>query len=198
MTHFRIGALSLAVLALSGCSFTPKYERPAAPVAATFPDQIAPVAAQTDNMGWREFVGDERLRELISLALANNRDLRVAVLNIEQARAQYRVQDAQTLPTVSANGSGTAARTPASVSGTAVTSHQYSANLGVSAYELDLFGRVRNLSNQALEQFLATEQARRTTHISLVAEVTTAYLTWAADLERLALAQETLRSQSES
>jgi len=140
------------------------------------------------------------LRSLIELALANNRDLRVAILNIEQARAQYRVQDAQTLPTVNASGSGTAARTPASLSstGAAVTSHQYSANLGVSAYELDLFGRVRNLSSQALEQYLATEQARRTTQISLVAEVTTAYLTWAADQERLALAIDTLRSQTES
>jgi multidrug efflux system outer membrane protein len=193
-------SLVAAALVLAGCAnLAPTYERPAAPVPAAYPD-VAPESSSAADIDWRTFFADAKLRGLIELALANNRDLRVAVLNIEQARAQYRVQDAQTLPTVNATGSGTAARTPASVSGagTAITSHQYSANLGVSAYELDLFGRVRNLSNQALEQFLATEQARRTTQISLVAEVTTAYLNWAADLERLALAQETLRSQSES
>lgn len=193
-------SLIAAALVLSGCAnLAPTYERPAAPVPAAYPD-AAPESSSAADIDWRTFFADTKLRGLIELALTNNRDLRVAILNIEQARAQYRVQDAQTLPTVNATGSGTAARTPASLSGagTAVTSHQYSANLGVSAYELDLFGRVRNLSSQALEQFLATEQARRTTQISLVAEVTTAYLNWAADLERLALAQETLRSQSES
>ena len=193
-------SLIAAALVLSGCAnLAPTYERPAAPVPAAYPD-AAPESSSAADIDWRTFFADAKLRGLIELALSNNRDLRVAVLNIEQARAQYRVQDAQTLPTVNATGSGTAARTPASVSGTgtSITSHQYSANLGVSAYELDLFGRVRNLSAQALEQFLATEQARRTTQISLVAEVTTAYLNWAADLERLALAQETLRSQSES
>ena len=193
-------SLLAAALVLTGCAnLAPAYERPATPVPAAYPGAAADGAAATD-IDWRTFFADGKLRSLIALALDNNRDLRVAILNIEQARAQYRVQDAQTLPTVNATGSGTSARTPASLSstGTAVTSHQYSANLGVSAYELDLFGRVRNLSSQALEQFLATEQARRTTQISLVAEVTSGYLTWAADLERLALARETLRSQSES
>ncbi len=193
-------SLMAAALLLAGCAnLAPIYERPASPVPAAYPGATpdSTAAAQAD---WQEFFSDARLRELIDLALKNNRDLRVAVLNIEQARAQYRIQDAQTLPTLNAAGSGTAARTPGSLSGTGATviSHQYSANLGVSAYELDLFGRVRNLSKQALEQFLATEQARRATQISLVAEVATAYLTWAADLERLALARDTLRSQSES
>lgn len=193
-------SLMAAALLLAGCAnLAPTYERPAAPVPETYPG-TAPDATAVGQIGWQEFFADQKLRDLIDLALTNNRDLRVAILNIEQARAQYRVQDAQTLPTVNATSSGTAARTPASLSstGAVVTSHQYSANLGVSAYELDLFGRVRNLSEQALEQFLATEQARRATQITLVAEVTTAYLTWAADLERLALAHETLRSQSES
>ena len=193
-------SLMAAALLLAGCAnLAPIYERPASPVPAAYPGATpdSTAAAQAD---WQEFFSDARLRELIDLALKNNRDLRVAVLNIEQARAQYRIQDAQTLPTLNAAGSGTAARTPGSLSGTGATviSHQYSANLGVSAYELDLFGRVRNLSKQALEQFLATEQARRATQISLVAEVATAYLTWAADLERLALARDTLRSQSQS
>lgn len=193
-------SLVAAALVLAGCAnLAPTYEQPAAPVPAAYPG-AAPSGPAVADIDWQTFFADFKLRRLIELALANNRDLRVAILNIEQARAQYRVQDAQKLPTINAAGSGTAARTPASLSGTgaAMTSHQYSANLGVSAYELDLFGRVRNLSSQALEQYLATEQARRSTQISLVAEVTTAYLTWAADLERLALAGETLRSQSAS
>jgi outer membrane protein, multidrug efflux system len=194
-----ISALTAALL-LAGCvNLAPTYERPAAPVPASYPEAKADGAASAD-IAWQDFFADAKLRGLIELALANNRDLRVAILNIEQSRAQYRIQDAATVPGVNASGSGTAARTPASLSGTgaAVTSHQYSATLGVSAYELDLFGRVRNLSDQALEEYLATEQARRSTQISLVAEVASAYLTWAADLERLALARDTLRSQSES
>lgn len=193
-----------AALLLSGCvNLAPRYERLAAPVPEHYPDAPADAGsngAANADVGWRTFFADAKLRGLIELALDNNRDLRVAVLNIAQARAQYRIQDAATLPTLSANGSGTATRTPASLSATgeALTSHQYSATLGVSAYELDLFGRVRNLSAQALEQYLSTEEARRSTQISLVAEVATAYLTWAADLERLALARETLRSQSDT
>jgi len=193
-----------AALLLSGCvNLAPRYERPAAPVPEHYPDAPADAGsngAANADVGWRTFFADAKLRGLIELALDNNRDLRVAVLNIAQARAQYRIQDAATLPTLSASGSGTATRTPASLSATgeALTSHQYSATLGVSAYELDLFGRVRSLSAQALEQYLSTEEARRSTQISLVAEVATAYLTWAADLERLALARETLRSQSDT
>lgn len=193
-------SLVAAALWLTGCAnLAPQYERPAGAVPAAYPGATADGTAHA-SPAWGEFFADARLRSLIGLALANNRDLRVAILNIEQARAQYRVQDAQTLPAINAAGTGNAARTPVSTSptGAPVTSHQYTANLAVSAYELDLFGRVRSLSNQALEQFLATEQARRATQISLVAEVTAAYLTWAADLERLALASETLRSQSES
>ena len=189
-----------ATLLLAACvNLAPPYERPAAPVPDRYPD--APSTGGTSaEVGWCSFFADGRLRGLIELALDHNRDLRVAVLNIAQARAQYRIQDAATLPAIDASGSGTATRTPASLSGTgnAMTTHQYSATLGVSAYELDLFGRVRNLSTQALEQYLATEEARRSTQISLVAEVATAYLTWAADLERLALARDTLRSQSET
>ena len=194
----KLAPLSLAMVAmLAGCSMIPAYERPAAPVPTNY--TAASVQTGAPLPSWRNYFSEPRLQQLIELALDHNRDLRIASLNVEQARAQYRIQDAQTLPTLNAAGSGTAARTPGSLSGTGATviSHQYSANLGVSAYELDLFGRVRNLSKQALEQFLATEQARRATQISLVAEVATAYLTWAADLERLALARVTLRSQSE-
>nr|WP_315191973.1 AdeC/AdeK/OprM family multidrug efflux complex outer membrane factor [uncultured Albidiferax sp.] len=197
MPFFKLTSLALAIV-LAGCSsMAPTYERPAAPVPAVFPTASASGQAAAD-IDWRDFFADTKLRSLIDLALANNRDLRVAVLNIAQARAQYRVQDAATWPTLNATGSGSASRTPASLSGTgqAVVGHQYSASIGTSAYELDLFGRVRSLNAQALESYLATAEARRSTHISLVAEVASAYLTWSADLDRLALARQTLQSQS--
>nr|WP_315236994.1 AdeC/AdeK/OprM family multidrug efflux complex outer membrane factor [uncultured Albidiferax sp.] len=201
MSKRNFTALALA-LALAGCSsLAPDYQRPAAPVPASFAtSSTAPAGAAAADIDWRSFFADARLQSLIAQALANNRDLRIAVLNIEQARAQYRIQDASTWPTVNASGSNTAGRTPASLSSTgqAVVGHQYSATIGFSAYELDLFGRVRSLNAQALESFLATAEARRSTQISLVAEVASAYLTWAADAERLALAQQTLRSQSDS
>ena len=199
MPFFKLTSLALAVV-LAGCStLAPHYERPAAPVPAVFPTASASGQAAAD-IDWRDFFADTKLRSLIDLALANNRDLRVAVLNIAQARAQYRVQDAATWPTLNATGSGSASRTPASLSGTgqAVVGHQYSASIGTSAYELDLFGRVRSLNAQALESYLATAEARRSTHISLVAEVASAYLTWSADLDRLALARQTLQSQSDT
>ncbi len=197
---YSISALVAACI-LAGCtSLAPTYERPAAPVPSAFPNASASSPGEATAVRWQDFFADARLRGLIELALANNRDLRVAVLNIEQARATYRVQDAQRLPSLAANGSGSHSRVPADLSstGAAMVTHQYSANIGVSAYELDLFGRVRNLSAQALDQYLATEEARRSTHISLVAEVATTYLSWSADMARLALAQETLRSQRES
>ena len=199
MPFFKLTSLALAIV-LAGCSsMAPTYERPAAPVPAVFPTASASGQAAAD-IDWRDFFADTKLRSLIDLALANNRDLRVAVLNIAQARAQYRVQDAATWPTLNATGSGSASRTPASLSGTgqAVVGHQYSASIGTSAYELDLFGRVRSLNAQALESYLATAEVRRSTHISLVAEVASAYLTWSADLDRLALARQTLQSQSDT
>ncbi|MBK1616043.1 multidrug transporter [Rubrivivax gelatinosus] len=204
MPRIPFPMLAVVAAALSGCAnLAPNYERPAAPVPASFAvnaTEGATAVKPADEIRWQDYFGDDRLRALIELALENNRDLRVAVLNIEQARATYRIQDAERLPSLSANGSGTQSRVPASLSGTgskAIT-HQYSANLGVSAYELDLFGRVRNLSEQALQEYLGTEQARRTTQISLVANVATGYMSWAADLQRLALARESLRSQEET
>ena len=205
MTRFTWTTLACAAAfaALGGCSLMPTYERPALPVPAAYPVAAsAPVAesAEAADIGWREFFADDHLRQVVALALANNRDLRVATLNIEKARAQYRIQNADLYPSVSATGSQSATRTADNlrVPGNPEISRQYSASVGVSAYELDLFGRVRSLSAQALAQFLATEEARRSTHISLVAEVANSYLTLGADQERLALAQDTLTSQSES
>ena len=188
-------ALALA-LALSGCvSLAPKYERPAAPVAASFPDAGASAATTqaAAQIEWQRFFADARLRQLIELSLANNRDLRVAILNIEQARAQYQVRRADTLPTL--NAALTGSRVPGS--NDSITS-TYSAGFGVSAFELDLFGRVRNLSEAALAQFLATEEARKGAQISLVGSVANTYLSVLADDELLALTRQTLAARAES
>ena len=199
MYRFTLTSVALAALLLTGCSLMPAYQRPMAPVPQAFAgDAGAATAAPVAEIGWRDVFTDPALQRVIETALANNRDLRVAALNIEKARAQYRVQDAALFPTVNASAGGNGSRTPAdlSASGSAQVSHSYSASLGFSAYELDLFGRVRSLNAQALEKFFSTNEARRSTQISLVAEVATAYLTMAADQDRLRLAQDTLASQS--
>lgn len=198
-------AVAPAVLALStltGCmSLAPRYERPAAPVPERFPVPSAaasgPAAA---DIGWSEFFADARLRALIELALANNRDLRVAALNVERARALYQVQGGALFPTVSAVGTGSTQRVPEDLSpgGRAVINRSVSANVAITSYELDLFGRVRSLNEQALQQYFATDESRRAAQIGLVAEVAGAWLTLATDLERLQLAQQTLLAQSRS
>lgn len=206
---FKLVAPGLLALALSGCvNLAPTYVQPAAPVASSWnaADGTASSSGHTaatvsaDNIGWRSFFLDARLREVITLALQNNRDLRVAALNIQYAQAQYRITDASRLPAISASGSNTASRTPASTasSGTVTTAHDYSATLGVSAYELDFFGRLKNLSDAALQTYQYQVETRRSTHISLVAEVASAWLTVASDRELLKLAQDTLESQSKT
>jgi multidrug efflux system outer membrane protein len=187
---------------MSGCTMAPTYARPEAPVPASWPSGPAyrstgagaPSAAEVK---WQEFFVDERLRALVALALENNRDLRVATLNIERSRAQYRIQRAELLPGVNASGSATAQRTPADFSptGDSLVTHQYTVGAGIAGWELDLFGRVQSLKGRALEQFLATEHARRSVQISLVAELATRYLALGADLERLQLAKDTQISQ---
>lgn len=200
--NFLLPSLLTLSLALAGCvSLTPTHERPAAPVAADWP---APAAGSTGapaaaELGWREFVTDARLREVIELALAQNRDLRVALLNVQRAQAQYGVQRSEQLPTVSAGGGQTAQRLPGafSANGQPAISRQYTATVGVSAFELDLFGRVRSLSDAALQQFLATEDGRRSTQISLIAQVASSWLTLAADQERLQLTEQTLKARED-
>ena len=203
-------ALSLslgACLLLGGCAtMAPKYERPAAPVPTAWPTgpsykgTTATAEKPVADIPWQEFFVDAQLRRLIALSLKNNRDLRVAVLNIERARAQFQIRRADLLPHLDATGDATFKRQPAALSatGNAQTTDQYSVGLGVSSYELDLFGRVQSLKDQALDQFLATEQARRSVQISLVSQVAVGYLTLAADRERLQLAKETLTNQQES
>lgn len=213
----NVASLSLSIaFALTGCvSFAPHYQQPALPVAAAWPMAAITTEATTSDsntattssasvvadIGWRDFFVDARLQQLIALALQNNRDLRVAVLNIEKARAQYRIQRADRLPSVNASGAMTRQKAPSIVttsSGGYPITEVYSADVGVSAFELDLFGRVRNLSRAALEQYLAQEEARRSAQLSLIAEVANAYLTLAADRELQRLAQETLASQENS
>ncbi len=193
------------IICLAGCStMVPEYKRPASPVPAQWP--IGPAykevagGAVTDasEVGWRDFYTDENLQKVIDLSLANNRDLRVAALNIEKARALYGIQRAELFPAINATGNWTEQRIPADISsesGEAMNFKQYSVNAGVSSWEIDFFGRIRSLKDRALEQYLATEQARRSAQISLAAEVANTYLTLAADRENLKLAQSTLDAQ---
>lgn len=199
--HRFVPLLSVAMLAGCATTLAPDYARPAAPIAAAWPQPPAadgPVEAA--SLSWPTLFADARLREVVQLALDNNRDLRVAALNIERARAQYGIQRAALLPDLNAGVAGNAGRTPASISGTgnAVTSHAYSASLGISAWEVDLFGRLRSLKDQALQQYLATEATRRATQLGLIAEVAGAYLNLAADGDQLALARETQRSRQQA
>ena len=199
--------LLVLFLIMSGCStMAPQYERPAAPVSADWPSGPSyktPSQATEKALAdipWQEYFVDPQLQALISQALDNNRDLRVAVLNIERSRAQYQILRSDLFPKVDATADATAQRLPKDLSGTgsADTVHEYNVGLGVSSYELDFFGRVRSLKEQALEQYLATEQAQRSVQISLVSQVAISYLSLAADQERLQLAKETLASQQSS
>jgi multidrug efflux system outer membrane protein len=189
---------------LTGCTLIPKYDRPEAPVPSSWPSgpaykdtQATAGAPVATDLKWREFFTDERLQKIIETALNNNRDLRVAALNVERARAIYRIQRAELLPTVNAVGSGGKERIPAVLSstGSSYTAEYYSANLGIYSWEIDFFGRIRSLEKRALEEYLATEEARRSAQILLVSEVASAYLTLAADREALQLAQSTLEIQ---
>lgn len=218
MKHLALPTLLATALLLGGCiSMAPDYQRPQAPVATQWRDapaaQVATADAATANrpvaeIPWQDFFQDDRLRRVIALALENNRDLRIAMLNIEKARAQYRIQRADLFPAITAGGSQSASRTPSSLStstsssssssASAVVSRQYSADVGFSSYELDLFGRIRSLTDEALQTFLATAETQRSTRLSLVAEVAGDWLTLAADRQRLALARQTLESQRES
>ncbi len=203
LRHLRIIPLLAPVLAAGCVSLAPRYERPASPAPQAWPqgDAYAPTeAGKAADLAWRDFFTDARLKSVIELALANNRDLRVAILNIEAARAQFREQRANLLPTVAASGSATSERTPAGLSqfGSKRDVRIYSADVGISAFELDLWGRIRSLTRQAQEQVLATEEARRAAQISLIGEVAADFLTLGADRQRLATAEETLKADQES
>lgn len=199
--------LCMAITLAGGCTLAPKYTRPASPVPADWPagaaytgTKTAATAPEVSGLKWREFFIDERLQKLIETALSNNRDLRLAALNVERARAMYGIARAELLPPVHAAGSGGKERVPADLSsnGSAVTAERYNVNLGISSWEIDFFGRIRSLKDQALEEYLATREARSSAQISLVSAVAQAYLTLAADREDLALARSTLETQQEA
>ncbi|KWR90802.1 AdeC/AdeK/OprM family multidrug efflux complex outer membrane factor [Cupriavidus sp. IDO] len=198
----RATVLCLATAMLAGCSLIPAYHRPAAPVDSAYPqgpayppagtaETQAPPAAE---VGWRDFFADPRLQRLIELALENNRDLRVAVLNMEAFRAQYQIQRAELFPQVGVTAQAARQRIPADLSTTRqpIIGSQYGIALGVTEWEIDLFGRVRSLSEAALEQYFSSEETRRSAHIALVANVANAYLTLRADEALLDLTQSTL------
>ncbi len=190
---FPLAALA-AALCLGGCSLMPTYERPAAPVAAQWPTATPAVTGTAAaDLAWQDFFADATLRQLIATALANNRDLRVAVLNIEQARAQLGIRRADQFPTVNAQATGS--RTPTSSGGIASA---YAAGLAVTAYEIDFFGRVASLKEQALAQYLATQEGSATAQISLISTVAQGWLGLLADEELLAVSRQTLATRSDS
>jgi len=197
--HARLALALSAVLAANGCATlvpaTPQAQ-PGIPAEWPLPQTTGAAAAAEGvfaeqamvDIGWRDFFADARLEEVVALALDNNRDLRVAILNVERARAQYRIQRADRMPSIGAEASMERA------GGDIPVSEQYTAGVGLAAFELDLFGRVRNLSESALQQYLATGEARRAAQLSLVAEVASAWLALAADQEQLRLSQAALDS----
>ncbi|HEV7913338.1 MAG TPA: efflux transporter outer membrane subunit [Albitalea sp.] len=194
----RAVALAAALLA-SGCmSLAPRYERPPAPVPSGFVGEAAGAANATPaaDIAWQQYFGDARLKRLIAAALVNNRDLRIAVLNIEQARAQVQLRRADLWPTVGV-GLGLS-RQPSVDRNTSGITSLYTAGLAVTAYELDLFGRLRNLGDAAAAQLLATEEARKTVQISLIASVATTYLASLADDELLRVTRDALVTREES
>jgi multidrug efflux system outer membrane protein len=202
-THVCWLLLGISVLS-SGCSFIPEYVRPAAPVPAEWPSgpayanpPLTATAPEAPDLKWREFFSDPKLQSLIETALTNNRDLRLAALNVERARALYGIQRAELLPTVDATASGNLQRYPADISptGKAATVEQYRVHLGVLAWEPDFFGRIRSFNERALQEYFATEQGRRSVQILIVSSVANAYLVLAADRESLALARTTLQTQ---
>ncbi|TEA77664.1 efflux transporter outer membrane subunit [Allopusillimonas ginsengisoli] len=212
---YRYTALTaLLALTLSGCSFAPKYERPQPPVPGHYPD--APAAGDTAHggaqsgsrvdysadLGWGEFFRDEHLKALINVALANNRDLRIAVQRVEEARAQYGIVDADRWPSIGAGANAQVTRNPENLRmagpDSPSVSHSYQAGIGLTAFELDFFGRIRNLSEAAFQQYLSTAQARRTVHINLVAQVAEAYFRLRTAQELSKLMHSTLRSRQDT
>lgn len=193
------------IIITTGCNMAPKYERPDAPIPASWPSgaayqngksQDAPNAV---DLGWREFFTDQKLQQIIEVALDNNRDLRLAGLNVERARALYGVQRAELFPVIDAEGVGSKRRAASDLTaaGASRTTKEFSVDLGITAWEIDFFGRINNLKKQALQEYLASVEARRSAQIALVSETARVYLTLAADKENLKLAHSTLQTQQD-
>lgn len=191
------------LLLVTGCSMIPQYQQPKLPVADSWPAGEAYPETEKGmaaDIAWQDYFQSSTLKTLISQALENNRDLKVAVLNIEKAQAAYRIQRSDRLPTITANGSASRVGVPddASSTGKSYTATTINANVAMTAYELDLFGRIKSLNQQALENYLATEEAMTGTRISLIAETANAYLSYLADRKLLQLARDTASTQQET
>lgn len=200
---YSLAVLPLAMmLVLSGCTMEPDYHRPALPVAAHYDQQGKAMAGNGADIRWQNFFTDPVMHKLIALSLANNRDLRVAALNVDVARSQVQINRAALLPSVDMSASQTSAHLPGNLYNTSssgpVTYHELNTSLGVSAWELDFFGRLRSLRDKALESYLATAATQRATQISLISEVASSYLSLCADNDLLQLAQDTVKSQQDS
>lgn len=202
--HRFIPILALSIF-LYGCPRASRYARPQLPVSSSWPESSnagtgAPGTSAAAEVKWQEFFADPHLQSVIKLALENNRDLRVATLNVEKMQSLYRIQRAALYPTIAVSAIGDVYRVPKTVSEKqdTDTAAQFTVGLGIASWELDLFGRVRSLKESALEQYLATEQVRSAAQISLVSAVANTYLALAADRENLKLAQETLNAQQAS
>lgn len=213
---FRLAVLPcLLALAVAGCSLAPKYERPDAPIPGDYPrlpgamtppgvssSTAASRVASSADLGWREFFRDPQLLVLIETALVNNRDMRVAVERVQEARAQYGIQQSERLPTLGVGGNAQIQHNPESVrtggaSAPSITRY-FQAGVGMSAFELDFFGRIKNLTEAAYQQFLATRQAQRTVHINLIGAVAEAYFTMRAAEQQHDLIQSTLVAREQS
>jgi multidrug efflux system outer membrane protein len=199
-------SMTAAAALLTGCTMIPDYDRPDLPVSAQWPEGqayegITGVSeADISKVNWQSFFLSPPMQQVIQTSLDNNRDLRVASLQVEQARALYRVERAALVPSVNATGSGTRQGVPENASGLGkdtITS-TYSANVGTTAFELDLFGRIRSMNERALEEYFATEEAQQSARIALIAETANAYLTYLADKKLLGITEDTLKSQQEA
>jgi multidrug efflux system outer membrane protein len=218
-----LGAGIALLMSAGGCTLEPRYQRPEAPVSQQWPsgpafagapsvaasNSTAPPAAAAD-IGWREFFTDPRLQRLIELALQHNPDARIAALNIAAARAQYQIQRADLFPSIAATGFEQVQKYPSAVAGIAAagnggigagsssTFRYFDTGIGFTSYEIDVFGRIRSLNHQRQQQYFGFVETRRSTQISLVAEVANAYLTLLADQELLRVTRDTLSSQEGS
>jgi len=189
-----VNRVALLAVALAGCtSMAPRYERPAAPVPTNLPGGTAGTA-DAAALPWRDFIREPRLRQLIEQSLAQSRTLRKAAFTIESARAQYRIQRAASLPSIDAVAAVSSARVIAGPENATVTSTQYSAQIGLATWEIDLFGRLKSQSDAKLAAYMSTVEAAKAAQISLIAEAAAAYLTLAADQGRLAIARDTMAS----
>ena len=200
--------LTSLALILGACTLEPHYRRPPAPLPA--PESREPSATAATDIGWREFFPDPQLQQLIAVALGNNRDLRVAALNVQTAQARYRIQRAQLFPTIDASATEEVERFPPGVvagpsSGSALPTATggsilrfFDAGVGFTSYELDVFGRIRSLNHAALQLYFSSDETRRSVQLTLVAEVAAAYLTVLADQTLLDITRDTLKNQSDS